>query len=63
MISDDMDVKIVYEQWCKIHANGSDNEENKSAFYAGFHLAFKRMMYLMEIVNTFTASDSDTPKN
>lgn len=63
MIGDDKDIKILYEQWFKSLENDFENEEIKNAFYAGFNSAFKQMMYLMEIVDSFTASDSINSKN
>lgn len=59
----DISEAALYMVWLENNKNITETEDIKSAFHAEFHLAFKRMMYLMEIVTILTASDSGTPKN
>lgn len=63
MIYDDINEATLYAEWLKDNTNISETEDIKSAFYAGFHSAFKRMTYLIKIMNMLNALDSDTPKN
>lgn len=63
MIYDDINEDALYAEWLKDNTNISETEDIKSAFNAGFRLAFKRMSYLMKLVNMrLNASDTE-PKN
>lgn len=44
-------IEDFYKQWCNNTANISESTETQSAFYAGYHIAFDRMMALMKIVD------------
>ena len=58
MIYDDINEAALYATWLKDN-NISETEDIKSAFHAGFNLAFKRMAYLMKLV-TMMKNASDT---
>lgn len=62
MIYDNINEDAFYAEWLK-NTNISENEEIKSAFYARFHLAFKRMATLMELVNMMDNTSDTEPKN
>ncbi|MDE5772686.1 MAG: hypothetical protein K2I06_13880 [Ruminococcus sp.] len=56
----DISEAALYMAWIENNKNILDTEDIKSAFHAGFNLAFKRMAYLMELVNTVkNASDTE----
>lgn len=60
---DDISEAALYMAWIENNKNILDTEDVKSAFHAGFHLAFKRMAYLMELISTITnASDTEPNK-
>lgn len=62
MIYDDINEAALYATWLKDN-NISETEDIKSAFYAGFNLAFKRMAYLIELVTMMKNASDTEPKN
>lgn len=60
---DDISEAALYMAWIENNKNILDTEDIKSAFYAGFHLAFKQMTYLMEIISTITNASDTESKN
>lgn len=66
-MNSNIDIEILYEQWCKNTANSSESAEIKNAFFAGCNSAFNKMLDLMKMANMLDKSDSyktnGTPKH
>lgn len=63
MAFDDISEAALYMAWIENNKNILDTEDVKSAFHAGFHSAFKRMEYLIKLINTITNEPDQEPKN
>lgn len=59
----DISEAALYMAWLENNENITETEDIKSAFHAGFNLAFKRMEYLMELIITMTNASDAEPKN
>ncbi|MDE5621314.1 MAG: hypothetical protein K2I80_12510 [Ruminococcus sp.] len=63
MIYDDINEAELYAAWLKDNENISETEDIKSAFHAGFHLSFKRITYLMKLVDSMSNTSDIETKN